>query len=35
MADNNLQEYNELMACSVEDYLVRLKLYIDRIASQE
>ena len=31
IADNNIQEYNEIMKMSTEDFLIRFKLYVGEI----
>ena len=32
MAKNNVNEYNAIMAMSLEDYIIRLKLYVEEIS---
>lgn len=31
VADGNIQEYNELMKLSIENYLTKFKMFIDKI----
>ena len=31
IAGNNMAEYNELLQMSVENYLIRFKLYVDEL----
>jgi len=35
IAGNNIIEYNELLKTTVEDFLIRFKLFIDEIIVQQ